>query len=86
MDKKIRKVDYFVVTLITLVFILIIAANTSLITDMVNNQAEEVGRIQLEGIKTEMQETLSEAENSLMKITVGVEQLIRESEEGHDGE
>lgn len=73
--RKTKKMDYGVIFIIVLVFLVIIAMNFRLIYRMTSEQTEEIGEIQIESIKGNLQETLSDAENALMRVAMGVEQL-----------
>lgn len=79
MKRMFKKSDYIVIIIIVAVFMLIIGTNVSLIFGMISRQTEDIGEIQLESIKDSLQETLTEAENSLMGVLVGAEQLINKN-------
>ncbi|MBR6274566.1 MAG: hypothetical protein IKR27_06110, partial [Lachnospiraceae bacterium] len=76
MRKKLKKQDYFVIGLIVIAFILLIMMNIRLVSDVLSEKTDEIGTIQLDGIRSDLQDTLSSAETSLMKVAIGAEQLL----------
>ena len=76
MKKKLKKYDYFVILLIIIVFVLLIIMNIRLVSEVLSQKTEEIGTIQLDAIRSDLQDTLSSAETSLMKVAMGVEQLM----------
>ena len=61
---------------ITLVFLLVVVINVVLILNLTRTQADEIGRIQLDVIRGELQDTLSSAEANLLHTAIRAEQLI----------
>ena len=54
----------------------VIAMNVRLIFQMTSNQTEEIGRMQLETIRGDLQGALANAENATMQVAMEAEQLI----------
>ncbi len=73
-----KKIDFAIIIGITLLFALMIALNVNLIFQMNSRQTEEIGRMQLDSIKEDLQETLSLAEDSTMRMAAEVDQMLRD--------
>ncbi len=71
-----RRTDFFIIIAITLIFMCVIAMNVRLIFQMTSNQTEEIGRMQLETIRGDLQGALANAENTTMQVAMEAEQLI----------
>ncbi|MBO4337189.1 MAG: response regulator, partial [Lachnospiraceae bacterium] len=67
------------ILVIALIFTTVITINIGLIYKTGSDQASRTGSIQLENIRGELQETISDAEGNLLKCAMGVEQLLTES-------
>ena len=74
--KSARKSDYAIIVGITLIFMFVVAMNVNLIFQMTSDQTEEVGKMQLEKIRGDLQGTLSTAENMTMRVAIGAEQML----------
>ena len=61
---------------VTLVFLLGVAINVALMLNLTRAQADEIGRIQLDVIRSDLQDTLSSAEANLLHTVIRAEQLI----------
>ena len=61
---------------VTLVFLLGVAINVALMLNLTRAQADEIGRIQLDVIRSDLQDTLSSAEANLLHTAIRAEQLI----------
>ncbi len=66
------------ILVIALIFITVMSINISLVYTTSTSQTEEIGTVQLNIVKSDLQETLSEAESSLLKYSMSVEQLLNE--------
>ena len=58
------------------IFLMVIAVNVVLILDLTRTQSDEIGRIQLDVIRSELQDTLLSAEADLLHTAIRAEQLI----------
>lgn len=77
--KKIYKgttADYLRITLITFTLLFVIFMNISLIFSMMSAQTEEIGRIQLDTIKGDLEGTIADAEKIIMRSAIASEQLV----------
>ncbi len=65
------------IVIIALIFSAVIVMNITIIYNTGSSQTDKIGEVQLNNLKGEMQQTLSEAENSLLRYSMGLEQLLR---------
>ena len=65
-------------TAITLTFLMVMAINAALILNLTRTQCEEIGRGELEIIRGELQDTLSNAEGDLLHVALMADTLISE--------
>ena len=77
--KKLRKIDIIIIAATVIVFVIIIAANASLVIRSMRNQTEQIGQTQISNIKTDFENYIANAENSLIRVASGAEQLMKES-------
>ena len=70
------KADFKIIAGITLLFLFIIALNVRLIFNMMSNQTEEIGQMQLESIRSELQTMLNDAENTTLRFALEAEQMM----------
>ena len=61
---------------VTLTFLLAVVINAALILNLTRTQSDEIGRIQLDIIRSDLQDTLSSAEANLLHTAIRAEQLI----------
>ncbi len=78
--KRIRTTDRIVLLILIVVFAVIITANTRLILKSMVNQTEQVGQTQISSIKTDFENYITNAENALIKVSGGAEQLLGEDQ------
>ena len=71
-----KPTDFLFITVITLLFLLIIALNVRLIFKMTSNQIEEIGRMQIENIRNDIESKILDLENATMKVASETEKLI----------
>ena len=71
-----RKSDYFVVIILFVVFTALIVMNARLISRMMTEQTEQIGQTQLDTIKNDFETGMSEAENTLIRVASGAEQIM----------
>ncbi len=71
-----KKRDFAIIIGITVIFLLVIAMNVRLIFQMTSNQTEEIGQMQLESIRGDLQETIAKAEGVTTRMALLSEQLI----------
>ena len=72
-----KRVDFGIIIAITLIFLFVIAMNVRLIFQMTSNQAEEIGQMQLEVIRSDFQGVISAAENTTTQVALESEQLLQ---------
>lgn len=70
--------DYAIIAGITLLFLAMIILNVNLIFKMTSNQTEEIGRMQLENIRNELETKILNSENATRQIANETEKLIAE--------
>ena len=75
--KQGRRADFMIITAITAIFLLVIVMNDRLIFQITSNQTEEIGRTQLEVIRSDFQGTLQTAEGATLRMAMEAEQLIK---------
>ena len=61
-------------------FLIIIALNVKLIFEMTSKQTEEIGQMQLERIRSELQGQLTDAERTLLRVALNAEQMLASGE------
>ena len=61
---------------VTLIFALAVLINVVLVLNLTRTQSDEIGRIKLDIIRSELQDTLSSAEANLLHTAIRAEQLI----------
>ena len=71
-----RRADFLTIMAITATFILIVAMNVFFIFRMATNQTEELGQMQMENIRSELQRTIDDAERMTLRIAVRAEQML----------
>ena len=72
-----RRIDFMIITAITLIFLFVIAMNVRLIYQITLNQAEEIGQTQLEVIRSDFQSIISTAENTTIQLAFEAEQMLK---------
>ena len=75
---KASRISKSFIVVIALIFLTVIAMNISLIYHAGTDQTEQIGKIQVDSIKGDLQETISDAEGNLLRISMGMEQLMSE--------
>ena len=76
---KSSRINRRFIIVICLIFSTVIAININLIYHAGSDQTGKIGTIQVDNIKGDLQETISEAEGNLLRFSMGMEQLLRES-------
>ena len=71
-----KKTDFIIITVIAILFLSVIALNVRLIFQMTSNQTEEIGRVQLENIRSDIESKISNSENATMQVANDSEKLI----------
>ena len=71
-----RRADFIIIAAITLIFVFVIIMNVRLIFQMTSNQTEEIGKMQLETIRDDLQGALTNAGATTAQMAIEVEQLI----------
>ena len=71
-----KRSDFITIAAITATFILVVALNIFFIFQITAQQTEKIGRMQLENIRSELQETIAVAERMTLRVAGNAEQLI----------
>ena len=74
--RKIRKIDLMIILLVAIVFAVITVTNTRLIVRSMVDQTQQIGQTQISSIKTDYENYIATAENSLIRVASGAEQLM----------
>ena len=74
------KFAFFSISAIAFVFLLVIFLNVKLIFEMTSKQTEEIGQMQLERIRSELQGQLTDAERTLLRVALTSEQMLASGE------
>ena len=72
-----RRSDFAIIGIITAIFLTVIIMNDRLIFKITTNQTEEIGRMQLEVIRSDFQGALQNAEGVTSRVAVEAEQLMK---------
>ena len=75
--KQGRRADFAIIIGITLIFLVVIAMNVRLMYQITSNQTEEIGRMQLEVIRSDFQGTIQTAEGTTARMAMEAERLIK---------
>ncbi|MBQ7199951.1 MAG: response regulator [Eubacterium sp.] len=73
---KLSRISKSFVAVISLIFMMVISINITLIFQVGAGQTEKIGEIQLSNIKGDLQQNISEDESSLLHFSMGLEQMI----------
>ena len=68
--------DYFIIAAIAIIFLLVMAMKVNIIFEMTAHQTEEIGQMQLEDIRSELQGTITRAEDVLGRVASDSEKLL----------
>ena len=71
-----KRSDFMTIAAITATFILVVALNIFFIFRVTAQQTEKIGRMELESIRSELQETISIAESMTLRVAGSAEQLL----------
>ncbi len=80
MKKKRFRLDKIIIAVMIIALFAVIITNLVFVSNVTNRQADEVGRVQLDAIGSELSSSLQEAETSLMNVAADVERIL-----GSDG-
>lgn len=72
-----RRSDFAVIGMITTIFLIVIIMNDRLIFKITTNQTEEIGRMQLEIIRSDFQGALQKSEGTTSQLAVETEQMMK---------
>lgn len=72
-----RRSDFAIIGLIITIFVVVIIMNDRLIFKITTNQTEEIGRMQLEVIRSDFQGTLNTAEGVTQRLATETEQMLK---------
>ena len=78
------KSDKRIIVGIILIFVLIIFMNVQLVSKILSRQTEEIGQVQLENIRSELQTMLTDAENTTMRVALEAEQMMATNASRYD--
>ncbi len=74
-----EKMSKSFIYVLALIFLTVIAMNINLIYHAGTDQTGRIGEIQINNLKGEMQQNISDSESYLLRFSMGLEQLINES-------
>ena len=77
--KRGSKISKSFIVIIALIFSTVIVMNITIIYNTGSGQTDKIGEIQINNLKGELQQALSEAENSLLRYSMGLEQILSNS-------
>ena len=77
---KAGRSTFTTIAAIALVFMAVIALNVKLIFEMASKQTEEIGQMQLERIRSELQNELTDTERVLLRVALSAEQMLASGE------
>ena len=72
-----KRRDFVIIIAITLIFLFVIAMNVRLIFRITSTQAEDIGQMQLEVIRNDLQSVISTAKNTITQIASESEKLLQ---------
>ena len=78
MRNRLKKTDVFIILMLVVVFSAALATNTRLIRISMKEQTEKVGQTQISSIKKDFENYIVGAENALLRVASGAEQLQAE--------
>ena len=78
--RTVKRSTFATIAAIALVFVAVIALNFKLIFEMASKQTEEIGQMQLERIRSELQSELTETERVLVRVALSAEQMLASGE------
>ena len=61
---------------VALAFLAVIIMNVSLILNLNSTQSDEIGNVQLEVIRSDLENAISEAETNVLRVAIGAEQAL----------
>ena len=67
------------IVVIAMIFVTVVTININLIYHVGTDQTEQIGTIQIDNIKGNLQQTLSDAEGNLLRFSMGMEQLVNDA-------
>ena len=70
--------DYWIMAAITIIFLFVMAMKVHIIFEMTAHQTEEIGQMQLENIRSELQGTITRAEEVLGRVSLDSEKLLND--------
>ncbi|MCR5292666.1 MAG: response regulator [Eubacterium sp.] len=80
MKKGFKRFYFLIMAVTVLVFVVIIATNANVITNSMKGQIEQAGQSQINIIKTDFENYIANAENSLIRVSGGAEPLLMEKD------
>ena len=78
--RTVKRSTFMTIAAIALVFLAVIALNVKLIFEMASKQTEEIGQMQLERIRSELQSELTDTERVLLRVALSAEQMLSSGE------
>ena len=78
--RTVKRSTFTTIAIIALVFMAVIALNVKLIFEMASKQTEEIGQMQLERIRSELQNELTDTERVLLRVALSAEQMLASGE------
>jgi len=71
-----KPIDFATIIGIVLLFLLIIAMNVKLIFNLTADQTDEIGRMQMESIKSDLDRMIVEAEGTTLRLSIEADQML----------
>ena len=75
-ETKVSRINGKFIIVIAMIFATVITININIIYHAGTDQTGKIGNIQLDSIKGNLQETISDAEGNLLRFSMGMEQLL----------
>ena len=71
-----RRLNKNFIVVISMIFLTVVVININLIYSVGTDQTGKIGSIQIDNIKGSLQETISDAESSLLRVSMGIDQYV----------
>lgn len=71
-----KRKDFLLIAAITVIFLLVVVLNITFVFNLLAHQTEDLGQMQLENIRSELQGTLDDAERMTLRVAVSAEQML----------
>lgn len=71
-----KRFQYSMTLAVALTILAVIAMNVAVILNLSSAQSDEIGNTQLDVIRSDLQDTITEAETNVLRVAIGAEQLM----------